>query len=145
MNKEHEILDLEKAIGEANAKIGWREPFFHEIATELYKAGYRKVYDDRFILKHDKSGYNFTEEEARFEEICKKCTLQVRKETAKEILNQISANIKNQLSQVQIDYSKAKTRFRSELDVLRHIVSAIENSLIMTKKLMVEYGVEIDK
>ena len=89
MNKENEILDLEMAIRQVNSKIGWRKQFFHEIAEELYDAGYRKVYDDRFILKHDVSGYALTEEETKSEEKCNKCYEQFRVEIAAEIIGKL--------------------------------------------------------
>ena len=81
----------------------------YAISKILYNAGYRKVYTDRFILKHDKSGYNFTKEEARFEEMCNKCTLQVRKETAKEILQELyneAVGVNNETIELSAYYIK---------------------------------------
>lgn len=117
MNKE--IEEMVKII-DKDEFYGLAEKTPKLIAEELYNAGYRKVYDDRFILKHDKSGYNFTEEEARFEEMCKKCTLQVRKETAKEILNLI-------------------TKEETIKDGNIYVISEVFRDFLKTK-----YGVEID-
>lgn len=133
MNKENDILDLEKAIAEANAKIGWRKQFFHEIAEELYNAGYRKVKDNQQVVYKAEWDYLIGKSYVK---------LQDEKDNAiriKRNVPQIYHKLTNDIKIIPLSYEEVRKETAKEI---LEVVSKHYGGAWLIE-LYKEYGVEI--